>query len=408
MVFTVTEIVQRAPSELTVLNPGLRLHSEKQISALRKSLHEFGFVAPLVIDTNGFVLDGAAILIAAGLEGFSAVPCVVAEHLSPEQCRAFRLAVNRLSELAEWDAQAVSVELCELRDAGYDIELTGFSSQDILIEAVEPAEDDFDPAPAVTPRCSVGELWALGRHRLYVGDCTDRAGIDRLFDDVPASLLLTDPPYGVSYVSDNGKTIKNDKLRDDALRSLLEMSFNIALSHLERGCSFYIWHSDGQQGLTFREACANVGMLVRQTLVWVKPQATLTHSDYHWRHEPCLVGEALPKPSEHEAALYGWKTGGKHLWCADRKQTTVVEFPKPLKSDEHPTMKPVKLFGYCIGNSTVPGAIVYDPFAGSGTTVIACEELNRAAYCCELDPQYADVIIRRWEAYAGKEAVLIG
>lgn len=308
----------------------------------------------------------------------------------------------------------MSSELCFLRDAGFDLTLTGFSESDILVEPLEASEDDFDPTPSEVPRCAPGELWALGRHRLFVGDATDAEGISRLFAGGTASLLLTDPPYGVSYVGGTAKhlTLKNDGLKDDALYRLLTGSLSLALSHLEAGSPFYIWHSDGLNGLQFRAACADARMKVRQTLVWVKPSATLSRQDYHWQHEPCLHGEssgeaALDIPGtwdEHSTALYGWKDGARHRWCSDRKQTTVVEFPRPTRSEDHPTMKPVRLFAYCIANSTLPGSIVYDPFCGSGTTVVACEQLQRTAYVSELDPIYADVIIRRWEALTDEEA----
>lgn len=276
------------------------------------------------------------------------------------------------------------------------------------------SEDDFDPTPIENPRCKSGEVWQLGRHRLLVGDATDAEAVSRLFDGAAASMLLTDPPYGIKYEGrdKSRKMIANDDLMGDALYQLLSASFSVARAHLEPGSPFYIWHPDSLPALQFRAAAADNRLKVRQTLVWVKPSAVLSRQDYNWQHESCLHGEAdgtlpLDAPGTwdaHETALYGWTDGARHRWCSDHKQTTVVEFPRPARSAEHPTMKPICLFAYCIANSTLINAVVFDPFCGSGTTVIACEQLQRSAYVCELDPAYADVIIRRWEALTGKEA----
>lgn len=412
---TLSRFAIRSISSLQIAPERPHIHAPSQIEALRRSLREFGFVVPLVIDNSGTVIDGAAVLRAAIAEGFEQAPCVIADHLSESQQRAFHLAVNRLSELASWDRELLSAELCYLRDNGFDIELTGFTADDMLIAPLEAVEDNFDPAFSEVPRCKLGEVWQLGRHRLLVGDCTDGEAVSRLFNGETASLLLTDPPYGVDYKGGTARhlTIANDNLKGNALYKLLSAALNLSLKFLDRGSPFYVWHSDGENGLSFRAACADCRLTVRQTLVWVKPSATLSRQDYHWQHEPALHGDAdgecaLDVPGnwdDHMTALYGWKPGERHRWCSDRKQTSVVEFPRPMRSEEHPTMKPVKLFAYCIANSTLPNAIVYDPFCGSGTTVIACEQLNRSAYVAELDPVYADVIIRRWEALTGEEAI---
>lgn len=367
-------------------------HPSEQIAALRQSLRTFGLVVPLLIDARHNLVDGAAVLLAAAQEGATEVPCAFVEHLDDINLMALRLTLNRLQELGTWDKTILSDELVVLRDAGFDITLTGFSEDNILIEPLETSEDDFDPTPPEKPVSKPGDIWQLGRHRLLVGDAADAKAVNRLFSGKSASMFLTDPPYGVDYVGKTERKLKlqNDDLDADFLMSLLKLSFTQALEHLDPGSAFYIWHPDGLQALTFRQACSDSGLHVRQCLVWVKPSAPISRQDYHWRHEPCL---------------YGWTPGASHHWYADQKQTTVLEYPRPTRSEEHPTMKPVSLFGYCIQNSTRQDAIVYDPFAGSGTTVIACEQLKRSAYCVELDSGYADVIVRRWESQTGQKAV---
>lgn len=379
-------------SEIRMPASTAHVHPAEQIAALRQSLRTFGLVVPLLLDARHNLVDGAAVLLAAAQEGATEVPCVFVEYLDDINLKALRLTLNRLQEMGTWDKTLLSDELVVLRDAGFDITLTGFSADNILVEPLEPSEDDFDPTPPAEPVSQPGDIWQLGRHRLLVGDAVDGEAVNRLFNSLKASLFLTDPPYGVDYEGKTGRklTLRNDDLDADALLSLLNRSFTQALEHLAPGSAFYIWHPDGLQALTFRQACSDSGLHVRQCLVWVKPSAPFSRQDYHWRHEACL---------------YGWTPGASHHWYADRKQTTVLEYPRPTRSEEHPTMKPVALFAYCIQNSSRQEDIVYDPFAGSGTTLIACEQLNRTAFCIELDPGYADVIVRRWESLTGQKAV---
>lgn len=399
-----------------------RQHSEEQIALLRSSIREFGFVAPALVDGQCNVLAGHGRIMAAKAEGITEVPCVLVDHLTDAQRRAYILADNRLAEMATWDTALVSLELEQLRDAGFDFSLTGFDEADIILE--EPAEvneDDFNPVLPEAPMAKRGEIYQLGRHRLMCGDATSPADIAALMDGSKADALITDPPYNVGIVSktDAALTILNDSFADDgAFCTFLQNAFESVLPHLNPGSSFYIWHPDGEQGWAFRQACREVGLKVRQCLIWVKQCATLSRQDYHWQHEPCLHGqilaEDLPQQDvpqgeefEHMSCLYGWTDGRAHLWMSDRKQTTVLHFDRPSRSEDHPTMKPVKLIAYQIANSTRPGARVLDMFAGSGTVVVAAEQLDRVAYMMELDPRYVDVIIARWETLTGGKAELV-
>ena len=412
-----TRMELRPVSELIPYARNAREHSEVQIRQLRSSLREFGFVAPLLIDAQGNILAGHGRLAAAEAEGLARVPCVLVEHLTATQRRAYILADNRLAEQASWDAELVSLELQELRDAGFELDLTGFDASDILLEdPPEAGEDGYVPELPEEPRSKQGEVYQMGRHRLMCGDATRAEDVARLMGGVRAQLLLTDPPYNVDYTgyTSRRRKMKNDALGGDAYEAFLRKALKNGAAALEPGASFYLWHGDGAVGLPVRSACRDAGLPVRQCLIWVKQSATLGRQDYQWRHEPCLHGQAEPEALDcgdtwdsHEACLYGWKDGKSHLWCSDRKQSTVLEFDRPLRNEEHPTMKPVKLFAYLIANSTLPGAAVLDLFAGSGTTAIACEQLGRTAYLMELDPRFADVIIDRWEKASGEKAVLL-
>lgn len=388
-----TEIHVRKISDLVPYENNARIHSPEQIEKLRRSILRFGFLRPLLINSENGVLCGHGRMEAAKLAGMTELPCVLADHLSEEERIAYILADNKLAEQASWDKDIASAELIRLRDAGFDISLTGFCEEDIHLDIpADPYEDeDFDPEPQEGEYVEPGTLWRLGQHRLLVGDSTLREDVVKLMGGESADLLLTDPPYGVDYEGKTSerKTIENDKLQGQAFLQFLTLAFSNAKEVMTNSAPYYVWHPDGDPALEFRQALRQTGMPVHQCLVWVKNSLVLSRQDYHWQHEPCL---------------YGWKEDGQHAWHADRKQSTVMEFDRPTKSLEHPTMKPVKLFAYQIGNSTIQGDRVLDLFAGSGTTVIACEQLNRKAYCMEKDGRYAAVIIRRWEAMTGKKA----
>ena len=256
----------------------------------------------------------------------------------------------------------------------------------------EPFEDDdFDPEPRESELLPYGSLWRLGDHRLLVGDATVAEDVQRLMDGEAADLLLTDPPYGVDYEGRTSEALKieNDDLERDAFFAFLKAAFLNAKNAMHPGAAFYVWHPAGPDLLLFHRALHDVNLGVRQNLVWLKNAFVLGRSDYQYQHEPCV---------------YGWVNGSAHEWHSDRKQSSVLEFDRPTRSLEHPTMKPVKLFAYLIGNSSVQGDRVLDLFAGSGTTLIACEELGRRAYVMEKDERYAAVILRRWESLTGRKA----
>ena len=397
-----TEIEIREIASLKPYDRNARIHSEEQIQNLAESIRQYGFLRPLLITADGEIVCGHGRVEGAKLAGLTRLPCILAEKLTDAQRRGFILADNALAEQATWDKAIVSAELIRLRDEGFDISLTGFGEEDIILDLPqEPYEDDdFDPEPREGECLEDGSLWQLGQHRLLVGDATVPEDVARLMGDDAAHLLLTDPPYGVSYES-GGKSIENDDLQNEALHDFLLAAFNNARNSMLPGAPYYIWHADGETALEFRQALREAGLPVRQGLVWVKNTFVLSRQDHHWKHEPCLYGW------QHDKCVYGWQKDRAHMWHGTRKQSTVMQFDRPTKSAEHPTMKPVKLFAYQIGNSTLQGDIVLDLFAGSGTTIIACEELNRKARCMEKDGRYAAVIIRRWEDLTGQKAELV-
>lgn len=409
---TTTQLELRRIADLQLDKSPARVHPPEQIQALQNSLRSFGFVAPVLISADGHVISGNGILAAAIAEGYTEVPCVLVEHLSEIQMQAYSLASNRLAEFSTWDPVIVSNQLQVLRDVGIDITLTGFTEADILAEPVESMEDDYTPELPEVPNCQPGQLWQLGRHRLLCGDATVAGDFSRLTEDVPCDLLLTDPPYNVDVTGGTKEHLKiiGDNQNAADFLAFLVAAFGNAAHALHPGSGFYIWHPDGAPALQFRQACAATKLVIHQCLIWVKNQATLGRQDYQWQHEPCLHGEALECGNtwdDHESCLYGWTPGKAHLWCSDRRQTTVLEYDKPSRSAEHPTMKPVRLFGYQIVNSTHPDARVLDPFGGSGTTMVACEQLGRTCLMLEKDPRWCDCIINRWESLTGQKAVLV-
>ena len=362
--------------------------NDSAVPAVAASIREFGFLVPIVATPDGTILAGHTRLKAAQSLGLAEVPVLVARDLDDAKARAFRLADNKTGELAEWDMKALDEELAALEDSGLEMADFGFEEPD------EPAEGETeaDDAPGVEveeqPVSKVGALYALGEHRLLCGDSTDAHTLARLMGGEKADLLLTDPPYNVAYEGEAG-TIANDSMDDAAFLAFLTRAFKAAAQALKPGAAFYIFHADSE-GLNFRLAAKAAELRVRQCLVWVKNAAVMGRQDYQWRHEPCIEGVF------HEPALYGWKEGAAHHWFSDRKQTTVLFFPKPAKSAEHPTMKPVALLEALLHNSSARGDLVLDPFGGSGSTLIACERLGRRARLAELEPRFCDVIRRRW------------
>ena len=337
-----------------------------------------------------------------GVEGFDALPCFVLNKDVPiAKIKEYAIKDNVQAGNWDWDELANGDwEVEELQDWGVDCSfLTDTEPVEEMPERKETEDDEYDENEhEIEAKCKLGDIWQLGRHRLMCGDSTDASQVAKLLGGTNIQLYLTDPPYNVAYGYDGAATEKhrkdglvvlNDKMDNDKFEEFLTNAFNAANANMEKGASFYIFHSDGYS-YWFRKALINtVDLELRENLIWVKNSMVLGRQDYQWRHEPCL---------------YGWKKGASHNWFSDRKQTTVMEFDRPTKSVEHPTMKPIPLFAYLIQNSSQEGWNVYDSFGGSGTTIMACEQLGRNGFSMELDPHYCDVIINRWETYTGRKA----
>ena len=358
------------------------------VDAVANSIKEFGWQQPIVVDKDNVIIVGHTRYKAARKLGMKEVPVVVANNLTPEQVKAYRLADNKTGELTDWDMSLLDDELGDIADI--DMSDFGFNL-DLDDDEVEVQEDDFDEEVPEEPKSKLGQIYQLGRHRLMCGDSTKPEDVKKLVGGVRCDLLLTDPPYNVGYVGQDGMTIKNDRQEDDKFYKFLFNAFSAAKDNLKQGASFYIWYSSSEM-VNFTNAANNSGLSVRENLIWEKNNIALGRQDYQWKHEPCL---------------YGWVEGGSHSWYSDRKQTTVMHFDKPQRADLHPTMKPVALFDYQIKNSTKSGDVVLDLFGGSGTTIMACEQDGRNACVMEFDPKYVDVIIKRWEDFTGKKAELI-
>ena len=386
------ELVWLKLNEIEPYNKNPR-KNDKAIPLVAESIKEFGFKQPMVLDKNYVIICGHTRYSAARKLHLEEVPCIIADDLTDEQVRALRLADNKVSEASEWDLDLLSEELNSI----LDIDMDAFGFEDVLDELddlIDAEEDDFTPELPEEPKSKLGQIYQLGRHRLMCGDSTDSSQVlDLVGGAGVVDLLLTDPPYNVDYVGKTKDTLKieNDHMEDSNFRQFLVDAFTAANEAMKPGAVFYIWHADSE-GYNFRGACRDVGWNVRQCIIWNKNSMVMGRQDYQWKHEPCL---------------YGWKEGAGHLWASDRKQTTVIDMPRPTKSELHPTMKPIPLFDYQIKNNTKGGDLVLDLFGGSGTTIMACEQNGRNACVMEYDPRYVDVIIERWEQYTGKKAVLL-
>lgn len=368
-----------------------RTHNKEQIKQLRASLREFGFVNPCIIDKDYNIIAGHGRVMAAKEEGISEIPCVFAEHLTDAQKRAYILADNRLALNAGWDDEMLSVELSDLQANAFDLSLLGFSDAEMnkLMGGMENVkDDDFDvDAELQKPTLSKpGDLWLLGNHRLVCGDSTKAETYALLMDGKSANLVVTDPPYNVNYEGTAGK-IKNDHMAGDAFYQFLLDAFTQMEKVMAQDASIYVFHAD-TEGLNFRKAFTEAGFYLSGTCIWKKQSLVLGRSPYQWQHEP---------------VLFGWKKSGKHAWFSDRKQSTIWEFDKPRKNGDHPTMKPIPLLAYPIVNSSMTGCIVLDPFGGSGSTLIACEQTGRVCRMAELDEKFCDVIVRRFIQQVGTD-----
>lgn len=376
-----------------------RTHSDEQVAQVAASIKEFGFTNPVLVDQDGMIIAGHGRTLAAQRLQMKEVPCLRLSHLSEAQKRAYVIADNKLALNAGWDDELLAVELRDLKDSDFNLSLTGFGDDelaDLLAEALEEGLTDEDSVPDApeTPVTVLGDIWVLGKHRLMCGDATSIENLEKLCEGQLVDMWLTDPPYNVAYEgkTKDALTIKNDEMGNDDFRQFLRDSYTAADAVMKPGAVFYIWHADSE-GYNFRGAAFDIEWAIRQCLIWKKQTMVMGRQDYHWQHEPCL---------------YGWKEGAAHLWASDRKQTTILEFNRPMRSADHPTMKPVELFEYQILNNTKGADLVLDSFSGSGTTVICCEKIGRRARALELDPVYCDVIVKRWQEYTGKHAVLEG
>lgn len=376
--------------------------NDNAVDAVAKSIEQCTYVAPIVVDENHVILAGHTRWKALKKLGRTECECIVKDGLTEEQKKKYRLLDNKTNELAEWDFDLLAEEL-EGLDFG-DLQLDWGVSQ----QEPEVVEDNYEPVIPKEPKSKIGQIYQIGRHRLMCGDSTKQEDVERLMNGDVADMLLTDPPYNVNYEGSAGK-IKNDNMEDSEFREFLRLAFFAAKSVMKPGAAFHIWHADSE-GYNFRGACRDVGLTVRQCLIWVKNSLVLGRQDFQWQHEPCLYGENPIDDEEldqHEPALYRWKDGASHRWFKNRKQTTILQFDKPTASKEHPTMKPILLFNYEMQCNTQQGDSVLDLFGGSGTTIIAAEQNGRTAYVMEYDPKYVDVIIDRWEQFTGEKAVLL-
>ena len=367
-------------------------NNDEAVDYVAKSIEEFGFKVPIVVDKNYVIVAGHTRLKASKKLGLEKVPVIIADDLSEEKIKAFRIADNKVAEIAEWNEDKLHQELGELEDLLFDMTEFGFDIVGDLDDG-EVKEDEFEVETPIIPTSKVGQVYKLGNHRLMCGDSTKQDDVNKLMGETKVDLFITDPPYNVDYTGKTADalTIENDKMEDSDFRTFLKDAFSTANEVMKGGAVFYIWHADSE-GYNFRGACHDIGWTVRQCLIWNKNSMVMGRQDYHWKHEPCL---------------YGWKDGTGHLWASDRKQKTILNFDRPTVNKEHPTMKPVRLFDYQIQNNTKKEDAVLDLFGGSGTTLIACEQNGRKSYTMELDPKYVDVIINRWEELTGLEAELV-
>ena len=393
--------------------------NDNAVQGVAESIRQFGFKNPIIIDKDNVIVAGHTRYKASRLLGLKTVPTIIADDLTEVQVRAFRIADNRTAEAATWDEILLAEELNAVKD-DFDMDALGFGD---LLREMDPDtfEDEYEEELPEEPNSQYGEVYQLGRHRLMCGDSTKAEDYAALMDGAQADLIVTDPPYNVDYEGQDGAKIQNDHMSNAGFVKFLTDAFTAMKAALRPGGAFYVWHADSTR-YEFLQGLDHAGLQTRQILVWVKSSITLGRQDYQWKHEP---------------AIYGWKDGAAHHFTMDRSLPTVIEdapnvakmtkdemkdyikdlrarldegstvlrVDKPSSSDLHPTMKPVRLIAQLIKNSSKRGESVLDIFDGSGTTLIAAEQLDRSCYMMELDPRYVDVIITRWEKMTGQTAV---
>ncbi len=389
-------VIEKIPMEKLIpadYNPRKDLKpGDAEYEKLKRSIKEFGYVEPIIWNkTTGNVVGGHQRLKVLLADGVKEIDCVVVEFDSEKE-KALNIALNKVS--GEWDRDKLTALISDLQEEDFDVTITGFDLaeidelfKDTLQDGVK--DDDFDvdnelQKPAIT---KLGDLWLLGKHRLVCGDSTISDTYDLLMDGNMANLVVTDPPYNVDYEGAAGK-IKNDNMDADKFYQFLLDAFTLTERVMAKDASIYVFHAD-TEGLNFRKAFSDAGFYLSGTCIWKKQSLVLGRSPYQWQHEPIL---------------FGWKKKGKHAWYSDRKQSTIWEFDKPRKNSDHPTMKPVPLVAYPILNSSLTGCIVLDPFGGSGSTLIACEQTDRICYTVELDEKFCDVIVKRYIEQIGDDS----
>ena len=352
--------------------------NDSAVDAVASSIRSFGFKVPIIIDSNNVIIAGHTRLKASKKLGYQEVPCLIADDLTDEQVKAFRLADNKVAELAEWDLDKLNEELNFI---AMDMEQFGFEDLEKDLER-DVLEDDFDENEElpITPYAKRGDVFILGNHRLMCGDSTIADDVAKLVDGKQMDMIFTDPPYNVDYEGSTGMKIQNDKQKDEDFYNFLSSAFINMANNVKPGGSIYCCHAD-TEGLNFRSAFKNAGFKLAECLIWVKNSLVLGRQDYHWRHEPIL---------------YGWREGGAHYFIDDRTQDTIWEYNKPKANNLHPTMKPLELVGKAITNSSRKNERILDLFGGSGSTLIASEQIERNAYLMELDERYVDVIVKRY------------
>lgn len=349
--------------------------NDKAVDAVANSIHSFGFKVPVIIEPDGTIIAGHTRVKASKKLGIEEIPCIVADDLTEDQVKAFRVADNKTAELADWDMDKL---IDELKGIEMDMEQFGFDDLEKLLDR-DVLEDEFVEELPEVAYAKKGDIFVFGKHRLMCGDSTKQEDVEKLRDGALMDMIFTDPPYNVDYEGQDGMKIQNDKQSDEDFYNFLLAAFKNMHESLKAGGPIYVCHADSE-GVNFRNAFKNAGFKLAECLIWVKNSLVLGRQDYHWRHEPIL---------------YGWKEGSGHYFINDRSQDTVWEYNKPKVNDLHPTMKPLELVGRAIKNSSKNNDKVMDLFGGSGSTMIAAEQINRTAYLMELDEKYTDVIVKR-------------
>jgi len=396
------ELIKKKVSELIPYINNSRTHSEEQITQLISSIKEFGFTNPILIDKENSIIAGHGRLLAVKRLGHEEVPCIIISGLTKTQIKALIIADNQLALNAGWDLEKLSVEIEGLEDDKFDIGILGFDDKflnSLQDEKKGLTEDDAIPETKDNPKSKLGDIWILNNHRLLCGDSTQPESLKVLFKGNKADMVFTDPPYNVDYGKIKGnqknnfrfkdRTIKNDNMSDEEFFNFLSNFVIESKNYVKLGSPYYICYGE-RSGIQFLSAFKNAGLKHSCNIIWKKHALVLGRSDYHYIHEPIF---------------YGWFEGATHKYYGDRKQISVWEFDRPTKSILHPTMKPVELICKAIENSSKQEDIIYEPFCGSGSTLIASEKLNRICYGIELDTKFVDVIIQRWQQFTGKEAI---